>query len=295
MSATNPQTGSRGGREPSSWRIAALQRADRLSDEIAELTPPAQTGTAHTAMVRARAAVHEARAALTASQNAGPLARLWDGVTGSNVEHVWMQLHLAEEQLVLAADDATLMAQQPYFRELATKVYSGSRLVRTDAAIKSWAPPIKPADRQLAHDMLVDKHAKSDAEHQGVRGFRNLLYVLSAILVVLVFILWRTHVITTGSVIWLGALGGAVSVVFAFKKSGPATPYNLATPQMLLKIVAGSATAILALKIVEATQTGMDDTVKQMYAVVFGFSQQAFTFLADNRVAALKKALTPDD
>ena len=85
MSATSLQTGSRGGRGPSSWRIAALQRADRLSDEIAELTPPAQTGTAHTAMVRARAAVHEARAALIASQNAGPLARLWDGVTGSNV------------------------------------------------------------------------------------------------------------------------------------------------------------------------------------------------------------------
>jgi hypothetical protein len=279
---------------PSSWRITAFQRADRLSDEIAELTPPTQTGTADTAKLQAQTAVQEARAALTASQKAKPLARLWNGVTGSDVEYVWMQLHLSEEQLVLAADDATLAAQQPYFRELATKVYSGSRRVRTDAAVKLWAIPIKPADRQLAHDILVDTHAKSDADHQRVRGFRNLLYVLSAILVALEFILWRTHV-TAGSFIWLGALGGAVSAVFAFNKSGPATPYNLATPQMLLKIVAGAATAVLALKVVEATQTGMDDTVRQMYAVVFGFSQQAFTFLADNQVAALKKALTPDD
>jgi hypothetical protein len=75
--------------------------------------------------------------------------------------------------------------------------------------------------------------------------------------------------------------------------SGPATPCNLATPQMLLKTVAGAATAILALKVVEAAHTDMTDATRQIYAVVFGFSQQAFTFLADNRVAALKKALTP--
>lgn len=273
--------------ELTSWRVAAGVRVDRLCDELAELPAAAARSTAARTVADIGDILAEARDVIMTSQKAGPFAKAWDAVTGSKVEQAWQLLHLAEEELVAAQPEDALLQQRPYYCALAKKTYDDARSAATCGAIEAWAPG--KVDRQLAHDILVDVHTASDMEHQQVRQFRNLLYLLTLICLAFAVVLWRLD-LTTGRYLVLGAIGGAVSMVFAVKQGKPHSPYNLATPQLFLKIATGALTAALAIKILQSIGATKSADM-QVWAIVFGFSQQAFTFLVDNRVATLKEKL----
>jgi hypothetical protein len=101
--------------------------------------------------------------------------------------------------------------------------------------------------------------------------------------------LWATGV-TAGAVVGLGALAGTVSVAFAIRTGTPSGPYNLLPAQSVLKIATGAATAIMAAKILDfASNVPATMARDSVYAIVFGFSQQAFTRLVDQRADALSQ------
>lgn len=60
---------------------------------------------------------------------------------------------------------------------------------------------------------------------------------------------------------------------------------------MLLKIATGAATALMAVKMLDATTAGaqLPSAASEAYAVIFGFSQQAFTRLVDQHATTLQK------
>jgi hypothetical protein len=199
-----------------------------------------------------------------AAAGAGPLARLRDWWSGSSIETAWQSLHLAAEQLLLLLPDEQVRAMVP-----------------------------GAADRRAAQQAIAAQHAQSDAQHQQVRGLRNITTVLLAVLLALDVALWAAGA-TTGVILGLGALGGALSVVFALRAGTPPGPYNVLFPQSILKLVSGAATALMAVKILDfaagvPASTGRDAT----YAVIFGFAQQMFTRLVDQRAGTLARLVAP--
>jgi hypothetical protein len=129
----------------------------------------------------------------------------------------------------------------------------------------------------------------SDIRHQQIRQLRNLLYVFLVVAAAIDCALWAAGV-TAGAVVGLGALAGTVSVAFALRGRSPSGPYNLLPAQSLLKVATGAATAIMAAKILDfASHVPASTARDSVYAIVFGFSQQAFTRLADQRADALPR------
>jgi hypothetical protein len=195
---------------------------------------------------------------------AGLLARTRDWWSGSSVEAAWQALHLASEQLILMLPDEQAKAAVP-----------------------------GAADGHAAQRAMAAQHAESDAHHQQIRGLRNITTVLLVAVLALDVALWAAGV-TTGAVVGLGALGGALSVVFALRAGTPPGPYNVLVSQSLLKLVSGSATALMAAKILDfATGVPASTGRDAMYAVVFGFSQQMFTRLVDQRASTLAQVAAP--
>jgi hypothetical protein len=119
-----------------------------------------------------------------------------------------------------------------------------------------------------------------------VRRLRNRVLALAAMVALVVVALWIGKV-TTGAVVGIGALGGLLSVVFIVKGSDVAAAYNVQVSQALLKFASGAGTAILAVAILKGTGASADTAHVYAYAAIFGFSQQAFTKLVDEKAQAV--------
>jgi hypothetical protein len=103
----------------------------------------------------------------------------------------------------------------------------------------------------------------------------------------------------------LGLLGGALSAaVFIRGLYENTTPYNVAVPLAILKIPAGAMIAIIGILLLAGDFvpgfTAVDSHGQVLaYAILFGFSQQLFTKMLDNRAQRLladvpSKSKTPD-
>jgi hypothetical protein len=180
-----------------------------------------------------------------------PQRRLRDWWYGTGIESAWQSLHLAAEQL----------------------------------------PAVQPdGDPREAQRILAAYHKSSDVQHQQARGLRNLMYAVGVAVAALDVALWVSGV-TTGMIVGLGALAGALSVVFALRTGTPAGPYNLLPAQALLKLASGAATALMAVKILDFISGAQPSAGRDaMYAVIFGFSQQAFTRLVDQEAGRLAQS-----
>jgi len=95
----------------------------------------------------------------------------------------------------------------------------------------------------------------------------------------------------------LGALGGALSAVWAIRGlKGTSTPYDVPVALAVLKVPLGALTAVLAIVLIQGEfvpgLTALDSQGQILaYAVVFGFAQQAFTRLLDQRAQTLLEDL----
>jgi predicted RNA-binding Zn ribbon-like protein len=270
------------------WRVTALGEADRLDAQLASALPASDSAAPLSPRVDAiRQAIDGARTVAKGKSSRG----LVDWWYGTSIESAWQALHRAQEELVMVLPADELRAEAPHLRELVQETFTGERQKTESAAID--ALNADSPDRLAARRVLGAYHAKSDAQHQRVRALRNLLYLLFIGLTAIALGLWGTGV-TSGEIVGLGALAGALSVVFAVRAGSPSGPYNLMLPQALLKVAAGSATALAAVEILDvingATVTAARDS---MYAIVFGFSQQAFTRLVDQQAGALAKGPDP--
>jgi hypothetical protein len=94
-------------------------------------------------------------------------------------------------------------------------------------------------------------------------------------------------------------LGGLLSSAFFVAKIEEVpSRYNVIAPQIVLKAVAGAATALLGLmlltsNVIVAPSSGLDTTAGLLaYAALFGFSQQILTQLVDRRAGDLVSGST---
>jgi hypothetical protein len=95
----------------------------------------------------------------------------------------------------------------------------------------------------------------------------------------------------------LGALGGALAATLSIRNlRGTSTPYDVPVALAFLKVPLGALTAILALVAIQGDFVpGLSilDSQGQIlaYALVFGFAQQAFSRLLDQRAQSLLEGL----
>jgi hypothetical protein len=272
-------------------RVEVLNQADRLLAAVRRLPSRADAD----AVRDVERYVREARAI---AQGGGRSARrlpdrLRDWWSGASVERAWGLLWLAEEQLaLLEGDDDSLRARLPYLRRLvgrqpadAARAYWKQRVDRWDHGNK-----IDPAD---VHEILIAEHVRNAAVYAEMRRLRNLLLTFAVILAALVGGLWAGDV-TRGDIVGLGALGGALGVAVALRDTRRLRGhYNLEVAQALLKIPAGAATAVMAVLVIGANGADISGLHGDLYAVIFGFSQQAFTRLVDQKAEALTATTPP--
>ena len=94
----------------------------------------------------------------------------------------------------------------------------------------------------------------------------------------------------------IGALGGLLAAILTLAgMSQPPSPYNVPSAQLILKVVAGAATALLGVALLQSgVFSGFIEPQPGShvigYAALFGFSQQLFTGLVDRRAAQLLPA-----
>jgi len=270
------------------WRVSAGVRAERILQDVEALTDSRSTRAKD-----ANDCVGDAIEVITRSQGYGWWDKLKRSWSGSDVENAWQRLKQAEENLLLAKHPAELRRDVPWLCEVARLSYPKSRAAELCLTLTGWVKHNDTPDGVLAADILAANHAQSNADHQQTRELRNILYTLTLILFAFDVIVWGLD-LASATVLALGALGGALATVFAINKGSPVAPYNLALPQLLLKVVTGAAVAAAALPILSATlRTDLSSAEESMYALVFGFSQQLFTHLVDIRAAALKDAIAP--
>jgi hypothetical protein len=270
------------------WRVTALGEADRLDALLTSALPASDSAASPSPRVDAIRQAIEAARTIAGGKSSSRLVDWW---SGTSIESAWQALHRAQEELVMVLPAEELRAEAPHLRKLVQETFAGERQkTESDAVDASNGHPLDPL---AARRVLGAYHAKSDAQHQRVRALRNLLYVLLIGLTAIVVALWATGV-TTGEIVGLGALSGALSVVFAVRAGSPSGPYNLMLPQALLKVAGGAATALMAVKVLDVINGATPTTARDsMYAIVFGFSQQAFTRLVDQQAGALAKGPDP--
>jgi hypothetical protein len=271
------------------WRVSVASEADRLEAELGAARAAAgAAGLWDGAASIASDAIDRARSIATAT----PQRRLRDWWYGTSIESAWQSLHLAAEQLPAVQPPSDLRASAPQLTAAARRAFSPDQAKAEEQAIGQWAgpEPASPPDPRVAQRILTAYHASSDIQQQQTRGLRNLMYVTGLAVAALDVALWVTGV-TTGMIVGLGALAGALSVVFAMRTGAPSGPYNMLPAQALLKLGSGAATALMAVKILDFISGATASTGRDaMYAVIFGFSQQAFTRLVDQEAGSLARS-----
>lgn len=266
------------GSKSGSWRVSVLAEAERIKQDVIDTTG----ADAVKSLLK--------QAKDVATYNIAGSGNLWlslrDWWNGTSIESAWQDLQLAQEKLVMLQDVATIKAQVPHFKSLAERTYGVTRAKEVAKALDSEQP-----DPYLAKQVLVAYHTHSNATHQAVRSLRHLYLILTVLIGIADVTLVVTKV-TSGAVVGLGALGGALSVVFALQSSKSNSPYNVLLAQAFLKMVSGSATGLMAVVLLAYGDTSLTpNSIKaRVYAVAFGFSQQAFTQLADKRAGVVNSA-----
>jgi hypothetical protein len=122
-------------------------------------------------------------------------------------------------------------------------------------------------------------------DHSEVRAFRNnlLLWTGGLALGSVVLATIVQHGFRYGLV---GVVAGMLTTALAWRSlTHLSGPYSVSTAQALLKVSAGAAAALVGVVLVRSgIISGLkpDATTAYGYAVVFGFSQQAFTQVVDS-------------
>jgi hypothetical protein len=292
--------------------------------EVATEPPPPLPQKVHKARI---AAVEEAiEHATEAIRDASITQRLAEWWTGSAITAGWESVHTAEAELVDVESEADVRASLPHLVAWLSQVMpTGEPRKRYEGELHSYVEASKPLDRTTVRLIYKDVVKANNESKANLRAFRNLLTVLTAVLALLLVVVAIWHAInpefvslcsTTGSgassattcvsgssprgqdvlaVELLGAIGGLLSLAVAFSGSTETPPsrYNVRPQQAALKVVAGAATGLIGVLIVQsgiivspATQTS-SEALFLVYAAVFGFSQQLFTKFVDKRAESL--------
>jgi hypothetical protein len=308
-------------------RLQTSTRSAMVTVEVHEIPteppPPLPQKVRRARIAAIEEAIEHAAEAIKDAAMTQRLAQWW---TGAAITAGWESVHTAEAELVDIESEADVRASLPHLAAwLAQVMPTGEPRKRYEGELSSYIEASKPLDRttvRLAYKDVVKANNESKAN---LRAFRNLLTVLTAALALVLIVVAAWHAInpefvslcgTSGSgasstttcisgtsprgqdvleVQLLGAIGGLLSLAVAFSGSTEVPPsrYNVRPQQAALKVVAGAATGLIGVLIIQsgivvspASQTN-SEALFLVYAAVFGFSQQLFTKFVDKRAEAL--------
>ncbi|MEV4318612.1 hypothetical protein [Actinocrispum sp. NPDC049592] len=299
------------------WQLTVESRARRVRADLAALPGNTTTEAARTAAAVSLRIVDEAlRSADRKWWRSG--ASWW---SGWYIERAWRALHEAE--IYLAAADPELEARLPGLR-----ARIGLYLEETDP--RRLAVEAENPDRAVVIDALRAAFDASDDSHAAARALRNKLFVISVALFVLNSVLGLIGILKPGLIpmcippnrgtliatlcptgtasasgwdVWLvqlfGALGATISVVLLLIRRRPdLSPYVLVGYQALVKILLGSALAVVGMLALGAgLVSGIVYVGSQaallLWGVIFGYAQQVGTRLLDNYADRLMDQVRP--
>lgn len=246
-------------------------------------------------------------------------------VDGNGRDRGWGAIHDAEAALVDIEGDAAVRASLPPLLAWVQEVMpSGDRRARYERELTGFMNASLPLDRTVVAQAYQDAIRANNDKHANLRAFRNLLALVTGGLLVLVVALGVLHAVDVNFVSLcgnpaataktatapcllgshphprdiaeielIGALGGLLSIAFGLGSSGPPpSRYNPRPQQAMLKPVAGAATALIGVLLIQsgivvAPTTSVSEPVLLAYAAVFGFAQQLLTQFIDKRAGKL--------
>lgn len=312
---------------PTVHHLEAKTSSGLITVEVSDL--PAKTPTAAPPEVRetrvdaVKAAIEHASEAIVVGTLPKRIANWW---TGAAITAGWESVHGAEAELVDIESEADVRASLPHLATWLQQVMpTGEPRKRYEGELTEYMNAAKPLDRTIVRQVYKDVVRSNNESKANLRAFRNLLIVVTAALATVLVVIAVWHAIDPGfvslcgtggsgtsattclsgkqsrgqdvlEVELLGALGGLLSLAVAFTASSTETPpsrYNVRPAQAALKVVAGAATGLVGVLIVQsgiivspASQTS-SEVLFLVYAVVFGFSQQLLTKFVDKRAESL--------
>jgi hypothetical protein len=176
-----------------------------------------------------------------------------------------------------------------YFLELADRQSNPRLRAEVNETFRQCSQPSTAPSRALLYKLGARVLSERSTRQRVARGWRNFALALGSALTIIVSALWASGV-SSGEVVGLGAAAGLLSLAVSQRPDAKSqTPYNLAGAQLLLKVSAGATTAVLAVKLFAASGLGAIAPAGKnpdFYAIVFGFSQQAFTRVIDQKATA---------
>jgi hypothetical protein len=247
--------------------------------------------------------------------------------SGWHIERAWRALHEAE--VCTAAGLPDLAGRMPSLRQRVAAYLPEEDLRRQ--ALDSLQPgrPAGSVDRAVVVDALRAAFDASDDAHAAARALRNkmvaaaaLLFVVNTVLGVLGimrpgFLPMCAHMPANDSVvvcaagdkvpgpldIWLvqllGAFGAVVAAVVLLTRRRPSlSPYVLVGYQALIKVLLGSALAVIGVLALSAhVAEGLTCITSQaallLWSALLGYSQQVGTRLLDNYADRVMNRVRP--
>jgi hypothetical protein len=244
--------------------------------------------------------------------------------SGASIERTWAAIYSASAAIYMTYDKNELPAQAARLRGLLAalpgldwQLALVSEILKELNESKGNLPTIRARLRQVHLDAM-DATGSLQAD---ARTLRNTLLVASGALFVVLLVLGGMHMFSdciikictqdaskhavcpgggtsrsfdVFTVELAGVLGGILSVVIPLATGERIkTPYRVFNHQMLLKMLAGAATALAGVLLIEShviSQIEFKSTATLLgYAIFFGFSQQVLTGLVDRRASDLGK------
>jgi hypothetical protein len=244
--------------------------------------------------------------------------------SGARIEQAWTAIHRARAALYLLCPVGELNTQieglQELLRELPESSTQRNLLTSTLGQLKDGASLPDPSIRPQLREIYEQAINASDVIQREARILRNTLMTASGAIFAVVLTLGLAHVVDKeivelclkgekhnlcplgGSlhpfdvfaVELAGMLGGLLSVVIPLATDERIkTPYRVFNQQLVLKMLAGAATALAGVVLVESELiSGFQFTSSSAilgYAIVFGFAQQIVTASIDRRADSLAK------
>ncbi|MFI9386139.1 hypothetical protein [Kutzneria sp. NPDC052558] len=236
--------------------------------------------------------------------------------SGWHIERAWRALHEAE--VCTAAGLPDLAGRMPSLRQRVAGYLPEEDLRRQALETLQPGRPAGPTDRAIVVDALRAAFDASDDAHAAARALRNkmvaaalLLFVVNTVLGLLglfrpEFLPMCAHMPESNSVVacasggkvpgqldvWmvqlLGAFGATVSAVVLLTRRRPSlSPYVLVGYQALIKVLLGSALAVIGVLALSAhVAEGLTCVTSQaallLWSALLGYSQQLGTRLLDN-------------
>lgn len=247
------------------------------------------------------------------------LVSWWNGDT---ITTAWEAIHEAEVWLVRLEGTNAVRVSLPWFLSwLQRTLEKNERRSNYEKALEAQEKKGAPLDLTLIQRAYRDVIVANSDRYSNLRTFRNNLILVTVLLGGLVCVLAAWHAVSpsfltlcsgaddngvvhcidgagpqrsdVALVTLVGAVGGLLAIAFGLAKTEtPPSRYDPRIWQALLKPVAGGATALAGVLLLQADLLispagASSESLFLGYALLFGFSQQLFTQFVDKRAGDL--------